>query len=79
MEREVGRGIGMRNTCNSMVDSCQCMQKPLQYCKVIRLPLIKINVKIIINKEYRRLLGGPAVRTQCSHPHELWFDPCSRN
>ena len=27
VEREVGRGIGMGNTCNSMADSCQCMVK----------------------------------------------------
>ena len=27
VEREVGRGIGMGNTCNSMADSCQCMTK----------------------------------------------------
>ena len=26
-EREVGGGIGMGNTCKSMVDSCQCMTK----------------------------------------------------
>ena len=26
-EREVGRGIGMGNTCKSMADSCQCMTK----------------------------------------------------
>ena len=25
VEREVGRGIRMGNTCKSMVDSCQCM------------------------------------------------------
>ena len=25
--REVEVGIGMRNTCNSMADSCQCMTK----------------------------------------------------
>ena len=25
--REVGGGIGMVNTCNSMADSCQCMTK----------------------------------------------------
>ena len=24
MEREVGGGIGMGNTCKSMADSCQC-------------------------------------------------------
>ena len=28
MEREVGGGIRMGNTCNSMADSCQCMTKP---------------------------------------------------
>ena len=44
-EREVGGGIRMGNTCKSMADSCQCMQKPLQYCKVISLQLIKINEK----------------------------------
>ena len=28
VEREVGGGIGMGNTYNSMADSCQCMTKP---------------------------------------------------
>ena len=28
VEREVGGGIGMGYTCNSMADSCQCMTKP---------------------------------------------------
>ena len=27
MGREVGEGIGMGNTCESMADSCQCMAK----------------------------------------------------
>ena len=27
LEREVGGGIGMGNTCISMADSCQCMTK----------------------------------------------------
>ena len=27
MEREVGGGIGMGNTCVSMADSCRCMTK----------------------------------------------------
>ena len=27
MEREVGGGIGIGNTCKSMADSCQCMAK----------------------------------------------------
>ena len=29
VEREVGGGIGMRNTCKSKADSCQCMTKPI--------------------------------------------------
>ena len=49
VEREVGGGIGMGNTCRSMADSCQCMTKPLQDCKVISLQLIKINEKISEN------------------------------
>ena len=28
VEREVGGGIGMGNTCISKADSCQCMPKP---------------------------------------------------
>ena len=28
VDREVGGGIGMGNTCKSMADSCQCMTKP---------------------------------------------------
>ena len=27
VEREVGGGIGMGNTCNSMADSCKCIAK----------------------------------------------------
>ena len=45
MGKEVGGGFRMGNTCKSMADSCQCMAKPLQYCKVISLQLIKINEK----------------------------------
>ena len=30
VEREVGGGIGMGNTYNSMADSCQCMTKPTE-------------------------------------------------
>ena len=40
---EGGYGEGgefrMGNTCTSMADSCQCMAKPIQYCKVINLQL----------------------------------------
>ena len=34
-----GRGFKMGNTYTPMADSCQCMAKPLQYCKVISLQL----------------------------------------
>ena len=34
MGREVGGGFRMWNTCIPMEDSCQCMVKPIQYCKV---------------------------------------------
>ena len=29
-----GGGFRMGNTCTPVVDSCQCMAKPIQYCKV---------------------------------------------
>ena len=45
MRRKAGGGIRMGNPCKSMADSCQCMAKPLQYCKVISFQLIKINEK----------------------------------
>ena len=34
-----GKGFRMGNTCTPMMDSCQCMAKPIQYCKVISLQL----------------------------------------
>ena len=43
MEREVGGGVGMGNTCKSMLIHVNVWQKPLQYCKVISLQLIKID------------------------------------
>ena len=39
MGRDVGGGLRMGNTCTPMVDSCQYMAKPIQYCKVISLQL----------------------------------------
>ena len=34
MGREVGGGFRMANTCTPVANSCQCMAKPIQYCKV---------------------------------------------
>ena len=39
MGRVVGGGFRMGNACTPMVDSCECMAKPTQYCKVISLQL----------------------------------------
>ena len=35
----VGGGFKMGNTCTPVADPCQCMAKPIQYCKVISLQL----------------------------------------
>ena len=32
--KEVGGGFIFGNACTPVVDSCQCMAKPIQYCKV---------------------------------------------
>ena len=37
MGREVGEGFRMGKACIPVVDSCQCVAKPIQYCKVISL------------------------------------------
>ena len=34
MGREVGGGVQDGDTCTPMVDSSQCMAKPIQCCKV---------------------------------------------
>ena len=39
MGREVRGGFRMGNICTPVADSCWCMAKPLQYCKVISLQL----------------------------------------
>ena len=48
MGREVGGGFRMGDTYTPMADSCQCMAKPLQYCKVISLQLNKFEKKVIL-------------------------------
>ena len=30
---KVGEGFRIGNSCTPMADSCQCMAKPIQYCK----------------------------------------------
>ena len=45
MGREAGGRLRMGNTGTPMADSCECMTKPLQYCKVISLQL-KLKKKV---------------------------------
>ena len=45
MEREVGGGIGWGTHVNPWLIHVNVWQKPLKYCKVISLQLIKINGK----------------------------------
>ena len=33
----VGGGFRVGNSCTPVVDSCQCMAKPIQYCKVKKI------------------------------------------
>ena len=47
MGRELGGGFRMGNMCTPVMDSCQCMAKPIQYCKVISLQLKQIYIKNI--------------------------------
>ena len=51
MGREVGGGFRMGNTCTPVVDSCQCMAKPIQYCKVISLQKKKIDTMTVYVRE----------------------------
>ena len=45
MEREAGGVSGWGTHVNPWLTHVSVWQKPLQYCKVISLPLIKINGK----------------------------------
>ena len=67
MGREVGGGFRMGSTCTPMTDSCQCMEKPLQYCKVISLQLKDINLlkKIKLNIQKTKIMAsGPITSWQ---------------
>ena len=44
MGREVGGGFRMGNRCIPMAGPCQCMAKPLQYCRVISPQLKYMNL-----------------------------------
>ena len=53
MGREMGGGFMFGNACTPVVDSCQCMAKPIQYCKVN-----KVKIKIKKKKIEQLSMGG---------------------
>ena len=59
MGRDGGGGFRMGNTYTPMVDSCQCMAKPIQYCKVKtkqnKVPLKKLKASFQKKKNYCNL------------------------
>ena len=60
MEREVGGGIGMGNTCKPMADSCQCMTKSTTIKKKKKVKKKKI---LMLGKtEGRRRRGWQKMR-----------------
>ena len=75
MEREVGGGIGMGNTCKPMAVSFQCMTKSTTNKKKKIVPVSLIdNSSCVIQIQHskkkkicRELLGGLVVRTWCFH------------
>ena len=66
MGREVGEGFRMGNTCTPMMDSCQCMAKPIQYYKVLNLQLKK--KKKVTESEVSQLCPTLYDPTDCSLP-----------
>ena len=73
MGMEVGGGFRMWNTRTPMADSCQCMAKPLQYCKVISRQLNKFILKKRNVKSFV-LSVMEAVSRHCSVDRvEIWM------
>ena len=62
MGRVVGGGFRIGNSCTPVADSCQCMAKPIQYCKVKNKEKKKERKKesIIMNKAS----GGDGIPTE---------------
>ena len=56
MEREVRGGSGWGTHVNPWLIHVSVWQKPLQYCKVISLQLIKINGKKSLNVKFTDIM-----------------------
>ena len=65
-DKSQGGGFGMGNMCIPVVDSCWCMAKPLQYCKVINLQLNKFIFKKKSQDNYHFFLP-PSARAPLNH------------
>ena len=61
MEREVGGGIGMGNTCKPMADSFQCMTKPTTIKK--KKFRVCTNLLKILSKAHGPQVSNPAPGT----------------
>ena len=62
--REVAAGFRMRNACTPVADSCWCVAKPIQYCKVIS---IQLNKFILKKKKRNEENPGPECRFTDNH------------
>ena len=51
MGRVMGVGFRVGNSCTPVVDSCQCMVKPIQYCKVKKKTKTKTKKQHLEGKE----------------------------
>ena len=58
MGREVGGGFRVGNTCTPMVDSCQCMAKPMQYWKINKYNWKKKISLCVVTNVKESLLGS---------------------
>ena len=56
MGREVGGGFMFGNACTPVEDSCQCMAKPIQYCKVKKKKIITKRLKTYVRLQAIKLL-----------------------
>ena len=56
----------MGATCTPVANSCQCMAKPLQYCKVISLQLNKLKRKKKKEKDAGEVATLATVHTKCA-------------
>ena len=71
VEREVGGGLGWGIHVNPWLIHVNVWQKPLKYCKVISLQLIKINEKINKFKK-KRLQGEISITSDVQMTLPLW-------